>query len=141
MRTAKEIYGDRDGADCRGYDPMLEEFGEIIIRVDQEGYEGDSWLLYRSDNANYGYLQFGWGSCSGCDAYEACESIEDVQRLMEHLWQSVKWFGTAVEAYKYFTEKDWSGEYPAEGRDNFVHRVVKYFETECEDVGIIDDVI
>ena len=63
------------------YRPMIDSFGyEILLQVDDKDYQGDSRLLFR-DVSRYGILIFGWGSCSGCDSLQACESLEDVEKL------------------------------------------------------------
>lgn len=61
---------------CEGpssYQPIMDSFGNIILQVDDNDYQGDSRLLYREDD-RIGFLQFGWGSCSGCDSLQACHS-------------------------------------------------------------------
>lgn len=91
------------------YNPMLEQFGEIIIQVDDRDYQGDSRLLYKKENM-YGYLQFGWGSCSGCDALQACETYEDLQQLSDCLERSIQW-KTFQEMKEFFDKHDWEGDY------------------------------
>ena len=109
MKTAKEIYED-DKWGWDDYQPMLDSFGKIIIQIDDEYFHGDSRLIYE-DNGKYGYLQFGWGSCSGCDALQACDDLNDVQELMDSLNDRIKWFDSLHELQLYFKEKDWSLEY------------------------------
>ena len=92
------------------YQPILNSFGEIVIQVDDCDYQGDSRVLYNAGGA-YGWLQFGWGSCSGCDSLQACGSWEDVQELSDSLENSIKWFGSAFEALLFFREHDWEGDY------------------------------
>lgn len=91
------------------YNPMLEQFGEIIIQVDDNDYQGDSRLLYKKEDM-YGYLQFGWGSCSGCDALQGCETYEDLQRLSDSLETSIQW-KTLQEMKDFFDKHDWEGDY------------------------------
>ena len=55
MKIAKELYEEGCWYD---YQPMLEEFGEILVQVDEDDYQGDSYLLYKKDN-QYGFLVFG----------------------------------------------------------------------------------
>lgn len=112
MKTAKELYpqSGRYFSYDTNYQPMLEEFGKIVIEVDDRGYQGDSRILYEN-GGKFGWLQFGWGSCSGCDALQACSTIEDVQELMDSLKNEIKWFESKSEALKFFTEHDWEGDY------------------------------
>ena len=103
----KEIYGDT----CYfgDYDRLLKSFNyNILIQVDDKDYQGDSRLLFHDkEKDRYGFLTFGWGSCSGCDALEACNSLQDVELLRTQLANSISWFDTAMGAYLYALEKDW----------------------------------
>ena len=107
MKTALEIYEDNCWYD---YNPMLQEFGNILLKKDIWCYSGDSYVIYESDG-KYGYLNFGWGSCSGCDALQACDSINEVQELMDRLYNSIKWFDSLSDLKTYFATKDWELDY------------------------------
>lgn len=101
MKTARELYeGYWDD-----YQPMLDEFGEILVQVDDNDYQGDSFLIYRN-NSQYGLLTFGWGSCSGCDALQACDNINEVQELMNSLYDSITWFNSLQELKDYISNDD-----------------------------------
>ena len=102
MKKAKEIY-ENDRFSWYDYQPMLNEFGEILIQVDEEAYQGDSFLIYKNDN-KYGFLTFGWGSCSGCDALQACDTIDEVQELMDSLYNAIKWFDSLQELKCYISD-------------------------------------
>ena len=101
MKTAKELY--KDKGYWYDYQPMLEEFGKILVQVDEDNYQGDSYLLYKRDN-QYGFLIFGWGSCSGCDALQSCDNIDEVQELMDQLYSDIKWFDSLEEVKKYLSK-------------------------------------
>ena len=66
------------------YQPIVDSFGNVLIQVDDADYQGDTRVLYEKDG-KYGYLNFGWGSCSGCDALQACCNIEEIQELINSL--------------------------------------------------------
>ena len=123
MKTALEIFGKCDDY-FDNYQPMLKEFGEIAVQVDDVGYEGDSRILYKK-GTKYGWLQFGWGSCCGCDALQACETIQDVQLLMDELYNSIIWFDTANECLEFFTTHNWETDYSysCEEQKEFVKKV------------------
>jgi hypothetical protein len=119
MKPIEEVYPEQakeeaeDGCFCRpgDYNPMLESFGyETLLQVDDRGYQGDSRLLYR-DGERIGYLNFGWGSCSGCDSLQACDSMADIEKLRNSLHDSIRWFDSPGEALRWFTEHDWEGDY------------------------------
>ena len=93
------------------YTPMLDSMGyETLLRVDDSDYQGDSRLILR-DGSRYGVLIFGWGSCSGCDALQACHSMEEIDDLRTSLRDSVKWFESQAECLRYFETHDWEGDY------------------------------
>lgn len=108
MKKANEIYDNSWG--WWDYQPMLNEFGSIILQKDEQNYQGDSFLIYEKDG-KYGYLTFGWGSCSGCDALQGCNSISEVQELMDRLYSSIEWFDSLDALKEYFEETDWTLQY------------------------------
>lgn len=91
------------------YAPLLKSFGEILLQVDDSDYQGDSRLIYKR-GANYGLLIFGWGSCSGCDSLQACNSYEEIEELRKQLENDIKW-GTVEELLTYLNTHDWEGDY------------------------------
>lgn len=121
----RTIYDTSDYSWC-DYQPMLNAFGDILIQVDDNDYQGDSRLLYENDG-KFGVLIFGWGSCSGCDALQACYSIEEVQKLCDELQNDIKWFDTAKEAHSWFIEHDWEGDY------SWAYQETRYFINHCLD--------
>jgi hypothetical protein len=92
------------------YTEIVETFGEVLVQADEANYQGDSLYLIRGDQG-YGYLVFGWGSCSGCDALEACESQADVDELQDDLERGIKWFPTLEDAKAYVTTLDKAATY------------------------------
>lgn len=116
MKTALELYpqekNDLWNTDIyeSDYQPIVDAFGNIILQESDDDYQGSTWVLYQ-DNDKIGFLRFGWGSCSGCDALQACRSIEEIQELMDELWQSIMWFETKAEALQFFVEHDWEGDW------------------------------
>ena len=119
MKPINEVYPEeaqeekKRGA-CYGpsdYTPMLDSMGyETLLRVDDSEYQGDSRLILR-DGSRYGVLIFGWGSCSGCDALQACDSMKEIEELRTRLRDDIKWFDTRAELLSYFETHDWEGDY------------------------------
>ena len=132
MKTALELYpqekNDLWNTDIYegDYQPIVDAFGNIILQESDNDYQGSTWVLYQ-DNDKIGFLRFGWGSCSGCDALQACRSIEEIQELMDELWQSIMWFETKAEAYKFFVEHDWEGDWDSrlEESQRFVREAIE----------------
>jgi len=66
------------------------------------------------DGERIGFLVWGWGSCSGCDAFEgACEESNAeaaLTELRESLVGSIVWKDSAEDMLVYLTEKDFEIE-------------------------------
>ena len=96
-------YEDSDGSYFYGpsdYNPIIQSFGEVLVQVDDDDYQGDTRVLLRKDG-RYGFLNFGWGSCSGCDGLQACSSFREIEELIQGLERDIKWFDTLAEAQAY----------------------------------------
>ena len=110
MKPIEEVYPGEE-ATCFGVDdylPMLDSIGDVVVRVDDADWSGDSRVLYR-DGDRFGVLTFGWGSCSGCDSLQRCYSYEEVDRLRNGLVADIKW-GSREETVAYLASKDWEVE-------------------------------
>lgn len=114
------------------YNELLDTFGlERVIQVDDGDYQGDTRVLFR-DGERYGYLNFGWGSCSGCDALQACSNHEEATKLRDGLFNSIVWKPDALAMLRYFVNRDWPLDYAwhvKETRD-FIQKVIKYLAEE-----------
>lgn len=110
LKDMKEIYKE-DRWGWYDYNPMIESFSEkVLVQVDAGSYQGDTLVLFQ-DGEKFGHLIFGWGSCSGCDALQACGSFEDLNELAQELYNDIKWFDSPSEAVDYFNNHDWEGDY------------------------------
>jgi hypothetical protein len=88
--------------DYPSYDEMVRALGDIVVQVDDDDYQGDSRYLIRSGE-RFGYVNIGWGSCSGCDALQACTTVKDVQDLFDDIEGSIKWFDSLDEAREWLS--------------------------------------
>lgn len=132
MKDIREIYPDEDsGWFCIGdYQPLLKSFGyPILLQVDDDDYQGDSRLIFQ-DGSKYGLLIFGWGSCSGCDSLQGCNSYEEVDALRNGLLNDIKWFGSASSMLEYLNTHDWEGDYS--WRDEKARQFVEEAKTLME---------
>lgn len=92
---------------CYGYDVLEASFGlSELARADDDDWQGDSVVLLRSADGRLGILEYGWGSCSGCDALQACDTVEEVNDLRDSLFESIKWFDSATACLEYVKSKD-----------------------------------
>ena len=54
-----------------GYEALVQTAGLTVEESCYSGdYQGDLYMIVRDGEGRYGYLVTGYGSCSGCDAYE-----------------------------------------------------------------------
>lgn len=118
MKTAIELYPEyvkvEEEYGCfygpGDYQPILSSFGIIVVQVDDNDYQGYSRVLYQDGN-KFGWLQFGWGSCSGCDALQACTKMKEIQDLIDELRRDIKWFESSHKCLDFFNNHDWEGDY------------------------------
>lgn len=117
MKDIKTIFKENEddseefwSASCE-YDDLLSTFEhEVILKVDDNAYQGDSRVLLKKSDDEYGLLVFGWGSCSGCDALQGCDSIKEVEELRDSLYNSIIWKSKS-EMLDYFKTHDWVGDF------------------------------
>lgn len=109
------------------YNPLIQQIGSILIQVDDNDYQGDTRVLFEKEG-RYGFLIFGWGSCSGCDALQACNSTQEIAQLLETLINDVEWFNSLDQLKERFTTKDWELDYSwhAEETKEFIEKVLNY---------------
>ena len=116
LQIAETIYDYECG--LYDYTPMIDKFGDTLVRVDEDSWQGDTYVLL-SSGGKYGFLVFGWGSCSGCDALKMCDTPQEVAELMQKLHEGIRWFDSLSEAKDYicseerninfyFHESEWS---------------------------------
>lgn len=100
-------WGKHNASEITGYSALLPLLGaEELVWVDDGSYQGDSHVVMRLGN-HYGFLTFGWGSCSCCDAYEAARDDEgDLVELMNSLCRNIVWFDTLDGVKKHVSERD-----------------------------------
>lgn len=97
-----------------GYEGLIDSFDvDILLDEHDDDYQGDSFYLLRDAENRIGFLSFGWGSCSGCDAYDSAS--DDVRYgvnpsalvdLRDELWNDVSWFSSLDDLRDYFNKND-----------------------------------
>lgn len=110
------------GAGSWEYDDLITEGMCLAIDARQKigSYEGDLLYIVR-DGDRYGFLTFGYGSCSGCDSLQACSTVEDLTELRDGLYESIRWQDNREAFVK------WLGEYDFEGMWYFHEREAREF--------------
>lgn len=82
------------------YEPIVADLGRVLVQVEDDDYSGDTRVLYEKDG-RYGFLNFGWGSCSGCDSLQGCDNHREVEELIRGLEADIKWFDSLRDAVNY----------------------------------------
>lgn len=86
------------------YTPIINSLGKAVVTLEENGYHGDTFVVYRFDN-DWGILIFGWGSCSVCDALQGCSSYKEIDKLIEQLKSEIKHFPTLEDLKSYVADK------------------------------------
>ena len=109
------------------YYDLVEKNAEVLIEHTLGSYQGDMLFLLRSGD-QFGFLVVGYGSCSGCDSLEACESQEAVDSLAERIYDGIKWFDSFDELKSYVLDDNKDLEWYAheEQWPEFVEKVKNY---------------
>lgn len=96
--TAKRMETENWFYAVEGYNAIVQHCGEVLVEASDHDYQGDTFALVRGKDGRVGYVQFGWGSCSGCDALQACNTLADLGRLANSIVNEVRWFSDVAEA-------------------------------------------
>ena len=86
---------------------------QIEAWADDQDYEGDSFAIVRSGE-QFGFLRFGWGSCSGCDALAGAETDQDHVEILQMLWNGIEWTGGLEELLRFRESADWENKLMSE---------------------------
>lgn len=99
----------KDNKYGNGYEGLIESFDvEIVLDEHDSDYQGDSFYLLRDADGRVGFLAFGWGSCSGCDAFSSAWDSGDTALvgLRDELWDDVEWYDSFEDLRVSFDERD-----------------------------------
>lgn len=111
MKPISEVYDPTESYGWGDYWPMIESMGyDILCRAEVGSYQGDSLAVVR-DGERYGLVTFGWGSCSGCDALQACRKIEQVDELRTEIHDQIVWKDSRQEMLEFLKNRDWKAQY------------------------------
>lgn len=99
-----------------GYKGLIKSAGlEIFWEEDVGSYQGDTFLiLHDPDEDKWGFKCYGWGSCSGCDSWEACSNSQDAIELRDDLVTGIIWQDSKVDLVNWLQTHDWEGDYTGE---------------------------
>ena len=88
---------------------LVESFSdEIIMQYSVGDYSGDYYFVIKL-KSYYGFVSIAYGSCSGCDALEGCESLDELNSLQNSVWNDIRWFSTLDDLKQWAIKYDWEG--------------------------------
>lgn len=117
-----------------GYKDAVIRPGDTIVDSLWAGdYQGDLYMILQDSEGRYGFTVIGYGSCSGCDWWEATRDDaeydwetktyrkpEVIDRFVEQVQSGVQWFDSKMdlkvklrtmlrerETYWYSNDKEW----------------------------------
>lgn len=115
------------------YRTLLEErVGEILLWADFGYYQGD-YVAIVGSKERMGFVVIGYGSCSGCDALEACgygdepDYQKNVDELMDSIVESIFW-GTPQEIAQRIEDKDYIEWWKSERNDEDLKRLLDFLK-------------
>jgi hypothetical protein len=82
---------------------------KILADEDLGYYQGDHVALIGNDyyaDDKVGFLSIGYGSCSGCDEWEAAETIAERAEIVTRIISNIKWFEGVDAAKAYVLSPD-----------------------------------
>jgi hypothetical protein len=132
-QDVKAMYPDADPQyPYRGsYDPIIARIvPDVFVREDVGSYQGDTFVFGRDLGGVWVWLEIGWGSCSGCDALQACSTVKDVAELAQSISSGAKRFDHLAEALDYFQNHDWKGDWSSDEKKAVVTKVTAVLEAE-----------
>ena len=111
MKPIDEVYDKNEEYGWGDYQPMLDSMGyEILCQQEIGSWQGDTLALMR-DGLRYGFLVFGWGSCSGCDSLQACSTLHEVHELRQQIHDQIVWKDNASEMLSFLQNRDWESQW------------------------------
>lgn len=114
-----------------GYDDLILSLGiDIVGSLVLGSYQGDTIYLVK-EGPYYGYLVNGYGSCSGCDSFEASrDSAKDLTELRDVLENNIQWEPNLQELKRWVEEHDWKGDYFTEDSDEIKEQLLNLIAQE-----------
>lgn len=92
---------------ARDYVDAIRGLGlEVVAEADLGCYQGDwvgvvrDWYSYDKE---YGFIVVGYGSCSGCDSWQAANDAADRAALLSDIVSRARWFEDAEGVREYVT--------------------------------------
>lgn len=96
------------------YKGLLNGVVEVLASQSVGDYQGDMFMVVTDDRfltERVGWLVVGYGSCSGCDAYEACDTAVERVDLLASIVRGIRWFDSLDDLKKWLSTQDFAANY------------------------------
>jgi len=103
-------YGLTINGEYPSYDLLIKSVSDFVtwtVIAGNEDYQGDYYAFGEDQKGNYYYVTTGYGSCSGCDELEACQTVEDLEKLRADIRRGVARFDSIETFVNHFKEDEW----------------------------------
>lgn len=101
---------------------------EVIDSADIGDYQGDCLALLRDPETGlYAFVEWGYGSCSGCDTLQGAEgNLPEIQAIADDLHPMGEAWKSAPDMLTWFMDRDWAAHYYGKDTEcvQFVARVI-----------------
>jgi hypothetical protein len=82
-----------DRVDLYDYEKLVTLYGlPVLYEWEEPYYQGDGVFILQGEDGRIGLMVYGFGSCSGCDALQACSTTQDVADLANEMFEGTRWF-------------------------------------------------
>lgn len=94
---------------CPSREQMLTSLGlETLLERAEDGYSGETLVIVHDpDDGRVGFLNYSWGSCSGCDSVYGASSYEDAEEIRTGLRESINWATSRAELRAWIDTPEW----------------------------------
>lgn len=96
---------------------ILEDIGDYQGSYVAAVYDEGTYTWGYEDDDQIGFLVVGYGSCSGCDEWQAAESAESRVETLDRVVKSIKWFPNLAEFKAFIAGAPAEVEYDEDGRE------------------------
>lgn len=135
---------DKLGCDYGNYDYLLKSITDKIdwfLKAGDKDYQGSIYYLGKDAESRYYFLDQGYGSCSGCDAYQSSEwncecnnTLKPLEELRESVKRAIKQFNSLDEFKSYINGENSKGSFYWYDNDfeDFINKLNEKFKWNLE---------
>jgi len=116
------------------YDELLESVNldvDWTIKAQEYNYQGDYFYFGEYANRFY-FVVIGYGSCSGCDALQACSTYTDMVDLRDDIKRDIREFDSLQEFKVWFDEHVQNQWYDGSEVENFTELFKNVYNIELK---------